>query len=243
EPDALSPKADAPILLPAHLDLLSHTSPIPAADPEVALYLHGTSRQPDSITIVWRADIASETEDIHRLLTLVPPRSTEAIELPLWAARRWLTEDVESLSFLADTAAAAPEVEERRPRDREQRRVFRWKGDDERSRWISPSEIRPGDTIIVPARYGGTDEFCWNPKHKEAALDVGRKGAKPFAGRRFAVRVAPGLLDGLVSDEALADALAGAASERWQDLRSALTDLNLSEDIRQDLAALDSAKR
>jgi hypothetical protein len=31
--EALSPKEDAPILLPAHVDLLSQTSPIPAADP------------------------------------------------------------------------------------------------------------------------------------------------------------------------------------------------------------------
>jgi CRISPR-associated endonuclease/helicase Cas3 len=75
--DALARKDDAPILLPAHLDLLSQTSPIPAADPEVALYLHGASRQPDAITVVWRADIDPENqidEDIRRLLMLVPPR-------------------------------------------------------------------------------------------------------------------------------------------------------------------------
>src|SRR5262249_47446270 len=138
----------------------------------------------------------------------------------------------------------APGEEERRRRDNSvKRQVFRWKGNDERSRWISPSELRPGDTIIAPARYGGTDEFGWNPEYKEPASDVGRKAAEPFSGRRFAVRVAPGLLDGLVTDEALADALAEAVSERWQDLRSALANLDLPEALRKDLAALDEANR
>jgi len=246
ETDALARKADAPILLPAHLDLLTQTSPIPAADPEVSLYLHGTSRQPDSISVIWRADIDPEKnrdEDIRRLLTLVPPRSLEAIELPLWAVRRWLMQEDRTLAHLADIATAAPEETERaRPRG-ERRKIFRWKGNDERSHWINPAALRPGDTIIVPAHYGGVDDFGWNPECEEPATDVGRKAAEPFAGRRFAVRVAPGLLGGSMNDEVLADALAGAASQRWQDLRAVLTDLDLPEDVRNDLALLDDAKR
>jgi len=244
--DALSPKADAPVLLPAHLDLLSQTSPIPAADPEVALYLHGPNRQPDSITVVWRADIDPEKhrdeEDIRSLLTLVPPRVSEAIELPLWAVRRWLTSG-RILDHLADVASAAGPEDESSPALRgEDRKVFRWKGDDERSQWIVPSALRPGETIIAPARYRGVDDFGWNPECEKPATDVGRKAAEPFAGRRFAVRVVPGLVGDSVSDEALADALAGAASQRWQDLRAALLDLDLSEVIRSDLDALDNAK-
>ena len=195
ETDALARKADAPILLPAHLDLLSQTSPIPAADPEVSLYLHGTARQPDSISVIWRADIDSEKnrdEDIRRLLTLVPPRSLEAIELPLWAVRRWLVQEERTLAHLADIATAAPEETEHTRPNRVKRKVFRWKGNDERSRWIDPAALRPGDTIIVPARHGGVDAFGWNPACKEPATDVGRKAAEPFAGRRFAVRVGAG---------------------------------------------------
>jgi CRISPR-associated endonuclease/helicase Cas3 len=245
ETEALAPKADAPVLLPAHLDLLSQTSPIPAADPDIALHLHGPDRQPDSITLAWRADIESDQqsdEDIRRLMTLVPPRSAEAIELPLWAVRRWLVERTEKLSDLADIATAAPE-EKDRARSGETRKVFRWKGNDDRSRWIDPSGLRPGDTIIVPARYGGVDPFGWNPDSKVPATDVARNAADAFAGRRFAVRVAPGLLGDSVTDEALADALAGATSARWQDLRAALSALHLPEGTREDLAALDDAKR
>ena len=245
-PDALAPKADAPVLLPAHLDLLSQTAPIPAADPEVSLYLHGAERQPSSVTLIWRADIdpgKHQDVEIRRLLMLAPPRSLEAIELPLWAVRRWLMREDKTPAHLADIATAAPEDNKSARPDAQQRTVFRWRGNDERSRWIEPAALRPGDTIIAPARYGGVDDFGWNPEYEEPATDVGRKAAEPFAGRRFAVRVAPGLLGESLSDGTLADALAGAVSQRWQDLRSALAGLNLPHDVRDDLAALDNAKR
>ena len=241
EPEALSPKDDAPILLPAHLDLLSQTSPVPAADPDVALYLHGVSRQPDSLTVIWRADInpAWVDQDVARLLTLVPPRSLEAIELPIWAVRRWLEGSRKSAADIADVPAGESSQEEEA---RERKGIFRWKGNDEGSRWIEPQALRPGDTVIVPARYGGVDRFGWTPNFEKSTTDVGRKAAAPFAGRRFAVRLAPGLL-GSLSDAALADALASAVSERWQDLRTAVMELGLPEDIRKDLDALDDAHR
>ena len=246
KPDALAQKADAPVLLPAHLDLLSQTAPIPAADPEVSLYLHGAERQPNSVTLIWRADIdpgKHQDAEVRRLFMLAPPRSLEAIELPLWAVRRWLImREDKTLAHLADIATAAPEEKPARPAG-QNRKVFRWRGNDERSRWIEPAALRPGDMIIAPARYGGVDDFGWNPEWEEPATDVGRKAAEPFAGRRFALRVAPGLLGESLSDDTLADALAGAVSQRWQDVRAALTGLNLPQDVRDDLAALDNAKR
>jgi CRISPR-associated endonuclease/helicase Cas3 len=246
--EALSPKEDAPILLPAHVDLVSQTSPIPAADPDIALYLHGASRQPDSITVIWRADVnpawasrdnAVWGQDVTRLLTLVPPRSLEAIELPLWVVRRWLERRRRSAADVADISGKESEHEEE---GRRRQRVFRWKGNDERSTWINPSDLRPGDTIVVPASYGGADRFGWNPSYEGHVIDAGRKAAEPFAGRRFAVRLAPGLL-GSVPDDTLADALASGVSGRWQDVRAAVLSLGLPENIRNDLAALDGARR
>ena len=244
--DALALKADAPVLLPAHLDLLSQTAPIPAADPEVSLYLHGAERQPNSVTLVWRADIdpgKHQDAEIRRLLMLTPPRSLEAIELPLWAVRRWLMREDKTPAHLADIATAEPEDNKPARPAGQNRKVFRWRGNDERSRWIEPAALRPGDTIIAPARYGGVDDFGWNPECEEPATDVGRKAAEPFAGRRFALRVAPGLLGESLSGDTLANALAGAVSQRWQDLRAALAGLDLPQEVRDDLAALDNAKR
>ncbi|MCC7009765.1 MAG: type I-U CRISPR-associated helicase/endonuclease Cas3 [Acidobacteria bacterium] len=241
---AVSEKDDAPVLLPAHLDLLSQTSPIPTADPDIALYLHGTTRQPDSITVVWRADLnplEAQDEDTRKLLMLVPPRQREAIQLPIWAVRRWLVAGTKPMGALADVAVSEPVDDDRVELDGGGRRVFRWKGDDERSTWVDPSDIRPGDTIIVPSRYGGSDKFGWDPQSKEPVTDRARSASQPFVGRRFAVRVAPGLLGSSVSNDTLADALARAVSPNWKDVRAVLFELDLPDDVRADLDALQNA--
>lgn len=244
----LSPKADAPVLLPAHLDLLTQTAPVPAADPEVGLFLHGPARQPDSVSVVWRGDIdpdrdRGEDARVRRLLLYVPPRSAEAIELPVWAVRRWLQQRGTGLPDLADVAARTPEDMGGRRRQSQETQVFRWSGDDDRSRWIGAASVRPGDTVIVPAAYGGVDAFGWDPERREPATDVARAAAMAFAARRFTVRVGPGLLGEDVSETAVAEALAQTASQRWHDLRAALLALDLPEPIRQDLNMLDTAWR
>lgn len=253
---ALSEKPDAPVLLPAHLDLLSQTSPIPAADPEVALYLHGPLRQPDSVTVTWRADIDPELhndeEDIRRLLTIVPPRTGEAIELPVWTVRRWLTGNRKGSGDIADIATKAPDRDE----GKDGRQIFRWRGNNEGSRWIGPADLRPGDSIVVPARYGGVDEHGWNPESQEPATDLAQKAAMSFAERRFAVRVAPGLLvepkdkeapeDRKLREQqradALAETLASVESRHWKDVCDALSDLPLSEEIRTALDRLEDVR-
>ncbi len=236
----LSPRANAPILLPAHLDLLSQTSPVPSADPEVALYLRGENREPDAINVVWRGDIDpryhGRDEDVRRLLLLVPPKAAEAIELPLWAVRHWLRQDRREQDRLADVPVITPEESEDEgvfP----VRRIFRWRGDTDDLKWIGYSMIRPGDTIVVPASYGGVDRFGWNPDFEEPAEDVGREAALPLRDRRFAVRIAPGLISE-EAESALAEALSQDPSGSWSSIRSALLDLPLSEPLRADLMAL-----
>ncbi len=258
--DTLAEKDDAPVLLPAHLDLLSQTSPVPSADPDLTLYLHGPGRQSDAVTVVWRADVDPAVQGtvegeraVRRLLTLVPPRSAEAIGVPVWTARRWLQRSSDGLDQLADVASAEPE-EERKRSDEGARPAFRWKGDDERSRWVSPGELRPGDSIVVPTSYGGVDRFGWNPDYgieptvneeptkPTTVTDVGREAAAPFRRRRFAVRVAPGLLGDSVSDDALAEALASSPSTGWRALADALLDLPLPNSIRSDLQLLENLR-
>lgn len=242
ERDALTPAEDAPILLPAHLDLLQQTSPVPAVDPEVAFFLHGSRREPDSVRILWRADITPEdpAENVRSLLTLIPPRAAEAIELPIWTVRRWLRSRRDSvLAELADISTSRPDEENEAG---DTRLAFRWRGDDDRSEWIAPWQIRRGDTIVVPARDGGVDEFGWNPGSASPASDVAAQAAHPFAGRRFAVRVAPGLI-GEVKPETLTDALAGAESLRPKDIITTLLDLELPPELTADLNLLERARK
>lgn len=239
--DLLSPKADAPVLLPAHLDLLSQTSPIPTADPEVALYLHGPSRAADSVSVVWRADVAPEfSEGTYQLMLLVPPRAAEAIELPVWVVRRWLTGQHSGITQLADIPG--PEENGALGQQQQEHRVFRWTGEYDSSAWISPKDIRPGDMVVVPTVYGGVDEYGWNPDAPKPARDVASQAALPYEGRSFAVRVAPGLLNSPMHGAALARAIASADTRQWKYLREAVMKIGLPAEMVADLEKLGHAK-
>ena len=81
--ELVAPRARAPTLMPAYLDLWVQTSPPPAADPEVDLFLHGTERSSPEVSIVWRSDLTAGdltvegADKLEALLELVPPRSAE----------------------------------------------------------------------------------------------------------------------------------------------------------------------
>ena len=87
--DLAAERPNAPVILPAYLDLWSQTSPRPVADPEVSLFLHGADRTTAGVSIVWRGDILESdlTEangnGLKELIGLVPPRADESIEIPL----------------------------------------------------------------------------------------------------------------------------------------------------------------
>lgn len=197
-----APVDDAPILMPAYAELWSQTSPIPNADPEAALFLHGVAKSPANVQIVWRADITSSelgsigrnaAKDIlsDRLKTM-PPRAGESVEVSLWAARTWLQGAAAGEADLSDAVDRQPEAAEVRQAGRP---AFRWAGEDsERSGIVLPGQLRNGDLIVVPAGYGGCDEWGWNPRSRDAVMDVADLALWPFRARRFAVRVTPELI-------------------------------------------------
>jgi CRISPR-associated endonuclease/helicase Cas3 len=114
---------------------------------------------------------------------------------------------------------------------------------------VDPDEIHAGNTVVVPAMYGGIEtddtdegrEYGWNPSARQPVGDVGHKAACGFAGRRFAVRVAPGLLKENCTADSLAEAIARAGS-RWRDLRDAVAGW-VQTDVADALEKLNSAKR
>ena len=119
--------------------------------------------------------------------------------------------------------------------------VFRWAGEDDKSTWISAAKIRPGNTIIVPACIGGVDQFGWNPNAKPAT-DVADEAAASFAGRRFVVRVAPGLLKNPADEIQFSQALASADTHHWEALRDAVKGVGLPDALAKNLDKLDLAK-
>lgn len=241
----LSEKPNAPVLMPAYVDLWSQTSPIPSCEPEPSLFLHGPKREPASIQVVWRADVKELIErgandQLRELLRVVPPRTAEAIELPLHAARSWLRGAAPDLGDIAE----APGEED--PGRKSDLMTFRWRGpDDGRSQVIDPAELRPGDLIIVPSDYGGCDEYGWRPDDNNAGIvgDVGDKAAEPFLGRRIAVRIAPGLIRQALAEVAGADlaALEDQADRISQRVAAALGNLGSdasADDVCNELESL-----
>jgi CRISPR-associated endonuclease/helicase Cas3 len=272
--DALAiaaPSIDAPVLLPAYAHLWAQTSPIPNADPEVSLFLHGAQRSPASVQIVWRADVlpgdllgmhAERIRDhLTSILMLMPPRAAEAIEVPLWAARSWLQRSdllQESLSDIAEQRH-----EDARSNDAGLP-AFRWAGaDGDRTGVVRGWQIRNGDLVVVPADYGGCDDWGWDPRSGESVIDVADRAQAPYSASRFVVRVTPTLIDQatrqatqarteidgteeipLLEDLSarLAETLAEHAGDEPFDLVHALAALDLPQRIADGLAALERSK-
>jgi CRISPR-associated endonuclease/helicase Cas3 len=164
----LAPQREAPILFPAHLDAWVQTNPVPVPDPDVAPFLHGQADTPTDVQMVWRADLNREDEHLWaKIVSLMPPRTREALPVPMYEVRAWLKAQAE-----ANIADIEGVVIEATMDGREQpRRALRWRGPDD-AKLIGPDDIRPGDTVIVPASYGGADEFGWNPSSRNIVEDI-----------------------------------------------------------------------
>jgi CRISPR-associated endonuclease/helicase Cas3 len=221
--DACLPKGDelagmlprpsrAPVMLPAHLDAWTQTTPIPRPDPDVSLWLHGVDQKPDAdVQIVWRCDVsaaliaraepradvnAADARLIEAALDVLKARMAacapiglEALAVPIGAARAWLagtaTPDV------ADIEGRSPEEpEEERDEHVRPRAAFLWKGED--SVVLRASDMRPGMTLVVPCTYGGLACGTWDPSSTAPVDDLGDR-ARWEQTRRPTLRLHPAL--------------------------------------------------
>lgn len=197
----LAPKANAPTLLPAYLDLWSQTSPEPFAVPDPGLFLHGTRSGPEDVQVIWRADIdeaalrSQDESNVVAAVAGVPPSSLEAISLPFVAARRWLAQDDDVLEGTADL-----EIKSEGPAPKPGgKRALRWRGDA--SEVVDASRVRPGDTLVVPTSYGGIDAAsrCFDPEAKQDVPDLAERASLMSRGRPL-LRLHPRVLAGLGLD-------------------------------------------
>jgi CRISPR-associated endonuclease/helicase Cas3 len=160
ENQILAPSLDAPVMLPSHIDAWVQTSPGPIPVPEPALFLHGPERASADVRVCWRADIALDTaDDVARAidtLALVPPAMPETLPVPIGVMRRWLLGDNADQS--SDIEGAADDAENGPDGTAIKRAVLRWVGGTGDSRQLkSPRELRPGDTLVIPADTGKED--------------------------------------------------------------------------------------
>lgn len=211
-----APKQSAPTLLTPQVELLCQTSPVPSdqIDPEISLYLHGPDTSPKDVQVVWRADLVPELDSLlvighqttagspveERMIEAVamrPPLPLEVIDLPVWAVQRWLSGEGDEMSptEIPDTEGSGA----REDLDQEStgRPVLIWRGPDE-AKLALPSEISPGDMVIVPAQYGGHDAFAFDPSQTETPVaDVSFQAMGATKGVAPSLSVTPAIIDQL----------------------------------------------
>ncbi|MCC7075697.1 MAG: CRISPR-associated endonuclease Cas3'', partial [Acidimicrobiia bacterium] len=198
----LAPRLDAPVMLPAHLDLLAQTRPGPAVEPDVALFLHGDRPVETDVNVVWRADLTRNLLDaawqdataaarVFDIVTACPPAPVESLSVPIGAVRAWLTRVPAGATY--DVEGQPPSEEARGRGTHQGRSILRWRGDD--STIVAPGEINPGDTIVVPSEDGGIRRHSWDPTADEDVSDIGDI-AQAVQRSRASLRLHPALWTG-----------------------------------------------
>ena len=251
-----APSADAPVMLPAHVDCWAQTAPVPQPSPDIAHFLHGPRESVPDVQVCWRADIdlagADAQDAAIESLTLCPPASSETLPAPIGVFKRWLArKDADEDDFSADVEGAG--ALDRREDDsdglenssRADRRVLCWRGSETSREDVTsdPAAIRPGDVIVIPTTHPGPHDrlgdLPQNASEAPATLDVG-DAAHRLARARPILRLHPALVD------AWPDSMAGKASAR-----SLLNDLwqkyendphEVAEEVRDLLKELSKAE-
>ena len=238
----LSPVGDAPVLLPAYLDCWVQTNPTPAADPDVAIFLHGPRRDIAEVQVCWRADLPDSFDEAAWVdtVSLCPPTSAECLPVPLHIFRAWLNEQgrFTDLSSDAEEWIDAPEQEDREKTAHISALI--WRGPEDSEVVKKVSDIAPADTLVLRAQSGGWQALGILPEAPEFAadapltskdlrtVDVAEEGTAQ-SHLRAVLRIHPNLWPPPESGTAAAELLDYATSQdsEWRqlDIRELLTRL------------------
>ncbi|MBL9115373.1 MAG: type I-U CRISPR-associated helicase/endonuclease Cas3 [Verrucomicrobiaceae bacterium] len=194
--ELLSPRSDAPVLLPAYLDCWAQTNPGPAADPEVAIFLHGPQRDMADVQVCWRADLP-ENEDLWAdTVALCPPTTLECLPVPLRVMRQWLIEGADSRDLTGDVPTATPDAtnDYKVPPLKVKPLVWRGvrKGENKSEVLENIRDLKPGDTLVLRATDGGWDALGHVPDVDATNIDRAEIGIAAIR-RRAVVRLHPAL--------------------------------------------------
>jgi CRISPR-associated endonuclease/helicase Cas3 len=148
----LAPAPHAPVLLPAHIDLLCQTSPIPHPDPDVGLFLHGKGRSTAEVRVVWRCDLDPQrTGHWVEIVSLCRPVAGEMLSVPLWRLRQWLR-DRKSPDTSGDVEGNPAEIRDQTsPSETAGQAFLIWRGRDRSEVTYDPNQIRPDDIVVLPS--------------------------------------------------------------------------------------------
>jgi CRISPR-associated endonuclease/helicase Cas3 len=175
----ISPRANAPVILPAYVDAWVQTNPTPSPDPDVSVFLHGPQRGEPDVNICWRADLSEPLrEDVWtQIISLCPPSSPECMPVPIGMVRAWLVGQSASDHERSDILDAKTAAEDEVLQSQDHRRIaLAWRGPSNSMFVRDPKkDIRPGDTLVLRASAGGWSTFGHIPDAPpDPALTDGR---------------------------------------------------------------------
>jgi CRISPR-associated endonuclease/helicase Cas3 len=151
-----APASDAAVLFPAHLDCWVQTNPVPALDPDPALFLHGAARpgQPD-VQVVFRSDLGGDPDLWDDVVSLCPPSSSETVPVPIRMFKAWLAaEDLDDQT--GDVEGEAIDAGET---ETVTRAALCWRGPEKSQIVEHPSEVAPDDVYIIPCAAEGAESL------------------------------------------------------------------------------------
>lgn len=239
--DLLAPTSNAPILLPAHLDLLCQTAPMPHPNPDISIFLHGKGRKSAEARVAFRCDFDPlHTEHWSEIASLCPPVSGEMFSVPLHRLRAWLAGQNDDSGDVEGELADSQET----PSPRRRTLFLIIHGRDEAQISDDPAAVYPDATVLLPAprdeaglaamrqlgqTFGPSNEFglgsqqadLWElariQSGKPAALRLHRESLAPWLRENICPPLCE-LLELIENPEMLADELREslAAVRKWQ---------------------------
>jgi CRISPR-associated endonuclease/helicase Cas3 len=148
----------APVMLPAHVDCWVQTAPEPCPTPDVSVFLHGPEQGAPEIQVCWRADLNADEpdEDVWvDTVCLCPPSAAECMPVPLYVFRRWMEGDLGPTRMFGDVEGSRQPVEQEQGGSGAYPTVLRWGGPEDAKLLNRPSQIRPGDLLVLPSSLRG----------------------------------------------------------------------------------------
>jgi len=215
-PPLLAPHGEAPVMFPAYVDAWAQTSPAPAPDPDVALFLHGPRRGEPEVQVCWRRDLPAEPDRDAwaEIVSLCPPSSPECMPVPIGVVREWFagadTADEQRSDFLDGSQPEEFNTRGKRspkPARAVQRTALAWRGISESRIVRSPGDIRPGDTLVLPVQAGGWSVFGHIPNADDDSpeeIDIAERAFRQSRGRAI-LRLTPSRLAAWPQTEATDD--------------------------------------
>jgi CRISPR-associated endonuclease/helicase Cas3 len=182
----LAPSAslDAPVMLPAYLDVWCQTAPRPTPDPEVSLFIHGPQSGEPDVQVCWRADLIEDgymkKEDWCDVVALLPPTAAECMSVPISRLRRWLTSETgaSNQSDLLGVSEQPTLTGEGKKGGKPNRKTLMqsrlgvlWRGVRDSDLIRSPDDLRPGDTLVLPVGAEGWNELGHLPTDSSDLYD------------------------------------------------------------------------